>query len=77
MKPNSILTIKLNKPIEERSIKDPFAILTGDEYSNMGLNDILNSIKQAKENVNIQGIYLEAGYYIDIPKAYLEEVRRA
>ena len=77
VKPNSILTIKLNKPIEERSIKDPFAILTGDEYSNMGLNDILNSIKQAKENVNIQGIYLEAGYYIDIPIAYLEEVRRA
>lgn len=77
VKPNSILTIKLNKPIEERSIEDPFAMLMGEEYSNMGLNEILSSIKQAKENINIRGIYLEAGYYMDIPVAFLEEVRRA
>lgn len=77
VKPNSILTIKLNKPIEERSIEDPFAMLMGEEYSNMGLNEILSSIKQAKENIKIRGIYLEAGYYMDIPVAFLEEVRRA
>ena len=77
VKPNSILTIKLNKPIEERSIEDPFAILMGDEYSNIGLNDILTSIKQAKENANIRGIYIEAGYYMKLPIASLEEIRRA
>ena len=77
VKPHSVFTLKLNKLIEERSIEDPFAMLMGEEFMSVGLDDILTSIKRAKENPKIEGIYLEAGYYTDMPIAVLEEIRRA
>ena len=77
VQPNTILTLKLNKAIEERTTEDPLAMLMGEEYASIGLNDILAAIKKAKEHENIRGIYIEAGYYIDFPIATLEEIRRA
>ncbi len=77
VQPNTILTLKLNKTIEERATEDPLAMLMGEEYASIGLNDILTAIKKAKEHENIRGIYIEAGYYIDFPIATLEEIRRA
>lgn len=77
VRPQSIFVLRLNKPIEERTIEDPLAMLMGEEYASIGLNDILSSIQKAKEHEDICGIYLEAGYYIDYPTAMLEEIRRA
>lgn len=77
VQPNSVLTLKLNKPIEERTVEDPFALLMGEEYATIGLDDIITSIKKAKENDNIKGIYIEAGYYAELPIAALDEIRRA
>lgn len=77
VRPQSILALKLNKPIEERVTEDPLALIMGEEYTSIGLNNILTSIQNAKEHKDIQGIYIEAGYYIDYPIATLEEIRRA
>ena len=49
VQPNTILTLKLNKAIEERATEDPLAMLMGEEYASIGLNDILAAIKKAKE----------------------------
>ena len=75
--PQSIFVLKLNKPIEERVTEDPLALILGEEYTSIELNDILTSIQKAKEHKDIHGIYIEAGNYIDYPIAILEEIRRA
>lgn len=75
--PQSIFVLKLNKPIEERVTEDPLALIMGEEYTSIELNDILTSIQKAKEHKDIHGIYIEAGNYIDYPIAILEEIRRA
>lgn len=77
IRPQSVFVLKLNKAIEERKVENPFATLLGEEYTSIGLSDILLSIKEAKKNENIQGIYIEAGYYTDLPIAMLEEIRQA
>ena len=60
---NSVLTIKMNGTVSERSQENtPFDELLGAaDMSEMGLDDIVKAIKQAKENENIMGIYLEGG----------------
>ncbi len=74
---NSIFTLTLNKPIKERATENPLALIMGNEYESIGLNDILSSIKKAKEEENIIGIYLEAGQFGGSSPASLEEIRRA
>lgn len=73
---NSIMMLDLNGTLAERSQENPFDFIMGDEYSTYGLDDILSSIKKAKENEDIKGIYIQAtslaaGY------ASLEEIRDA
>ena len=77
VRPNTVLSLKLDKAIEERATKDPLSMLMGEEHASMGLNDMLNAIKKAKENEHIRGIYIEAGHYMDFSMATLEELRRA
>lgn len=77
VKKNSIFTLKLSGTLQERAIENPFALFMGDDYDSMGLNDILRSIKKAKENDNIRGIYLEAGQLAATEPASLEEIRKA
>ncbi len=74
---NSIFTLSLNKPLEERATENPFAMIMGEGYESIGLNDVLSSIKKAKENENIKGIYIEAGQFGGASPASLEEIRRA
>lgn len=75
---NSVLYITLNYPISERSIKNPLDNLSfiGYENNNIGLNDILASIKKAKIDKNIKGVYLNAA---DIAAGYatIEEIRNS
>ena len=63
VKDNSVFVIKLNGSINERaesaSVYDE--ILSMGDMSAMGLDDLIASIRKAKDNENIKGIYLEGG----------------
>ena len=74
---NSIMRLKLSGTIEERSTENPLAVLFGNSYESMGLNDILSSIKKAKEDNKIKGIYIETGTFYGVAPASLEEIRNA
>lgn len=73
---NSIMMLELNGTLAERSQDNPFDFLMGDEYSTYGLDDILSSIKKAKENEDIKGIYIQATM-LGAGFASLEEIRNA
>ena len=74
---NSILKLDLNGSLVERSGEDPWTILMGDESAAYGLDDLLASIRKAKENENIKGIYIEATDLATDGFAALKEVRDA
>ena len=63
VKENSVFVIKLNGTIEERSEESsPLnALLDMGDMSAMGLDDLISSIRKAKANEDIKGIYLEGG----------------
>ena len=60
---NSVFVIKLDGTISERAEGDtPFDALLGmNNMSAMGLDDLVASIRKAKDNDQIKGIYLEGG----------------
>ena len=60
---NSVFVIKLSGTISERAESGtPLdAVLGMGDMSAMGLDDLIRSIRKAKENDNIKGIYLEGG----------------
>lgn len=73
---NSIMMLDLNGALVERSQDNPFDFLLGEEYSTYGMDDILSSIKKAKENEDIKGIYIQATS-LGSGFASLEEIRNA
>ncbi|KAA6342777.1 Protease 4 [termite gut metagenome] len=73
---NSILMLDFNGELAERTVENPLDILLGNEFNTYGLNDILSSIKKAKENKDIKGIYLQATN-LSASYASLQEVRDA
>ena len=73
---NSIMMLDLNGALAERSQDNPFDALMGDNYKTYGLDDVLSSIKKAKENDNIKGIYIEATS-LGAGFASREEIRNA
>jgi protease-4 len=74
---NSVLMLEFNGELVERTIENPLGILLGkDEFNTYGLNDILSSIKKAKENEDIKGIYLQVTN-LSASYASLQEVRDA
>lgn len=73
---NSVMMLDLNGTLNERNQENPFDFLMGDEYNTYGLDDILASIKKAKENENIKGIYIQATS-LDAGFASREEIRAA
>ena len=76
VKENSILILDLDGSLSERVQDNPLQSLLGEEYQVYGLDDILSSIRKAKENENIKGIYLQAGI-MNASFASLEEIRNA
>ncbi|MGN0257936.1 MAG: signal peptide peptidase SppA, partial [Bacteroides sp.] len=58
---NSVMTLNLNGIVNERSsASTPFDFLLSQaDMQSYGLDDILASIKKAKENNKIKGIYLQ------------------
>ena len=73
---NSIMMLDLNGALAERSQDNPFDALMGDNYKTYGLDDVLSSIKKAKENDDIKGIYIEATS-LGTGFASCEEIRNA
>ena len=63
VKENSVFVIKLNGSVSERAESGtPFdAVLGMNDMSAMGLDDLIASIRKAKDNDDIKGIYLEGG----------------
>ena len=60
---HSILHLNLDFSIGDRSINDPFSQMSFDDFSikeNPGLDEIVRAINKAKEDPNIDGIYLSA-----------------
>lgn len=73
---NSIMMLDLNGTLVERSQDNPFDLFMGDDNKTYGLDDVLSSIKKAKENDDIKGIYIEAAS-LDAGFASREEIRNA
>lgn len=77
VKKNSVMMLELNGTLSERSQDNPWDKLLGnDKKAVFGLNDILASIKKAKEHEDIKGIYIQAAA-LGSPFASLQEIRAA
>lgn len=76
IKENSVLKLKFNGTLTERSSDNPFTTLLSEDFTTQGLDDILASIKKAKESDKIKGIYIENDY-LNASFASLEEIRNA
>ena len=79
VKKNSVMMLDLNGTLVERTQENPLDILSqlfSDDSNIYGLDDILSSIKKAKENENIKGIYLQASS-LGTSYASLQEIRNA
>ena len=74
---NSVLVIKLNGTISERKQDNPLAFLTsGSMDSGIALDELLTAIKNAKDNENVKGIYIEAGSSVSATPAAVQEIRK-
>ena len=78
VKDNSVLKIKLDLPIVEREIDDPFADLDipGAPQATMGLYELKKAILKAKDDKHIKGILIE-GSFNGIGFATNEELKSA
>ena len=56
---NSVLALKFDEPIPERTNNVPINAFELDQKKVLGLQDIINSIEKAKSDDDIKGIYLE------------------
>lgn len=75
---NTIINMSFDYPIVERGSKDAFDKFGLDigGSRNMGLNDILDALKRAKEDENIKGIYIDPSS-LQAGMATVEEIRNA
>ena len=79
VKKNSVMMLDLNGVLVERTQESPLGILSqlfSDVSNTYRLDDILSSLKKAKENENIKGIYLQASM-LGTSYASLQEIRNA
>jgi protease-4 len=76
---NSILKLSFDKPILEKEVENPFSELglpLASDKGGDGLIEIVKTIKNAKKDPKIKGIYIEAGS-IMAGSAVIEEIRNA
>ena len=79
VKEKSVLHIKLDKQIKERGTSSPFGDLDAGPFApdaSIGLNDILSSLKNAANDDNIKGVYLDI-QGVPAGMATVEEIRNA
>jgi protease-4 len=73
----SVMHLRLDYPISERTSKNPLeslGVFGFENERNIGLNDILISIEKAKSDKKIKGIYIDVSY-IQAGYAGIEEIR--
>lgn len=73
--PNAVFTLELKGNIQERYQPSPVDQFFEDQISTYGLEDILSSIRKAKENDFIKGIYLHTGT-LNCSAASLQAIHR-
>jgi protease-4 len=76
---NSVLYVKLNQPMTDRTPLDPFGDfnMTSQEFTKpLGLNTVLKNIDRASKDERIQGIYLELSA-VQAGISMIEEIRNA
>jgi len=76
LKDNAVMVMKLQGQIEDRSEDNWLGELTGEQFNNLGMNKILSSIRKAKDEDKVKGIYLETGI-LETDYATLQEIRNA
>lgn len=76
LKDNSVMVMKLQGQISDQANDDWLGQLTGNQYNNLGMNNILSAIKKAKQEDKVKGIYLETGI-LSTDYATLQEIRSA
>ena len=77
VKPNSVLYMKLDYDIPDRTTDNPFGGInfnTMESQDMTGLNDILANIEYAKTDANIKGIYMDLSS-IPTSTATIQEIR--
>ena len=77
VKPNSVLYMKLDYSIPDRTTDNPFGGIdfnTMESQDMTGMNEILRNIEHAKTDPNIKGIYMELSS-IPTSTATLQEIR--
>ena len=77
VKPNSVLYMKLDYAIPDRTVDNPFGSLDFNSMESKdatGMTDILHNIEHAKNDPNIKGIYMELNS-IPTSTATLQEIR--
>lgn len=73
---NSVLVLNMSGVIQEKASENILGQITGDDFNNIGLDEILSAIKKAKTNKNIKGIYIESGI-MESDYATIQEIRNA
>lgn len=76
LRDNSVMVMKLQGTINEQAQENVMGQITGGSFNQLGLNEILSSIKKAKKEDKIKGIYLEPGA-LATDYATLQEIRKA
>lgn len=77
VKENSVMVLQLDGIMSERSEDDLMGKMAGQVSSSIGLEDVLNAIKKAKENDAIKGIYIESGLFDGDTPASMQALRKA
>jgi len=73
---NSILMMDLSEAIQDQGKENSLAVFSGEPGNMTGLNDIVRSIKAAKTDDRIKGIYMRTGVSMS-GWASLQEIRTA
>ena len=74
-KSNTVFKIKLDGTLADNPAENPFSALMGDKENMLSLKDLLETIRIAKQNDKIAGIYIESGL-LSSGSASLEAIRR-
>lgn len=78
LKDNTVFKLELNGVLQDRVIEENplMELILGESTNQIGLDDVLASIKKAKENDKIKGIYIKVGSF-SASTASLKEIRDA
>lgn len=77
IKPQSVLRLTLNGELQEDAPNDPLGDLFGSTYPTLSLRKIQTAIQGAKENPNIDGIYIEAQTLLGATPAMIRDIRES